>query len=46
MFLGNINSEELIEWINELKEYFDYKEIEDPNKIKIKNTRLKGHGKI
>ena len=46
MFLENINSEELINRINELEEYFDYEDIEDPNKIKIKNTRLKGHGKI
>ena len=27
-FLGNLNLEELIDWINEL-EYFEYEEIED-----------------
>ena len=24
MFLGNLNPDELIDWINELKEYFEY----------------------
>ena len=32
MFLGNLNSDELINQINELEEYFEYEDIGDPNK--------------
>ena len=28
-FLGKLNPEELIDWINELEEYFEYEEIAD-----------------
>ena len=28
-FSGKLNLEELIDWINELEEYFEYEEIED-----------------
>ena len=30
-FLGNLNPDELIDWINELEEYFEYEDIEDPS---------------
>ena len=45
-FLGNLNLEELIDWINELEEYFEYEEIEDPNKVRFAKAKLKGHAKI
>ena len=45
-FLGNLNLEELIDWINELEEYFEHEEIEDPNRVKFVKTKLKGHAKI
>ena len=45
-FLGNINLEELIDWINELEEYFRYEEIEDLDRIKFAKEKLKGHAKI
>ena len=32
-FLGNLNLQELIDWINELEEYFEYEDIEDPNRV-------------
>ena len=28
-FLGKLNLEELIDWINELEDYFEYEEIKD-----------------
>ena len=28
-FLGNINTEEMIDWINDVEEYFEYEVIED-----------------
>ena len=45
-FLGNFNSEELIDWINELEEYFEYEEIEDLDRVKFVKAKLKGHVKI
>ena len=46
MFLGNLNPDELIDWINELEEYFQYEEIEDLDKVKFAKAKLKGHAKI
>ena len=45
-FLGNLNPEELIDWINELEEYFEYEGIEDPHRVKFAKAKLKGHAKI
>ena len=45
-FLGNLNPEELINWINELEEYFEYEDIEDLDRVKFAKAKLKGHAKI
>ena len=45
-FLGYLNLEELIDWINELEEYFEYEEIKDPNKVMFVKAKLKVHAKI
>ena len=45
-FLGKLNAKELIDWINELEEYFEYEEIEDPDRVKFAKAKLKGHAKI
>ena len=45
-FSGKLNAEELIDWINELEEYFEYEEIEDLNRVKFVKAKLKGHAKI
>ena len=44
--LGNLNLEELINWINELEDYFEYEDIEDPNMIMSAKEKLKKHAKI
>ena len=44
-FLGNLSPKELIDWINEL-EYFEYEDIDDPNRVKFVKAKLKGHAKI
>ena len=46
VFLGNLKSEELIDWINELEEYFEYEDIRDPDRVKFAKAKLKGHAKI
>ena len=45
-FLGNLNLEELIDWINELEEYFEYEDIKDPDRVNFVKVKLKGHAKI
>ena len=45
-FLGKLNPEELIDWINELEEYSKYEEIEDLDRVKFVKAKLKGHAKV
>ena len=45
-FSRNLNPEELIDWINELEEYFEYEDIDDPDRVKFVKEKLKGHAKI
>ena len=45
-FLGNLQPKELIDWINELEVYFEYDEIEDPDKVRFAKAKLKDHVKI
>ena len=44
--LGNLKSDQLIDWINELEEYFEYEDIRDPDRVKFAKAKLKGHAKI
>ena len=46
VFLGNLKSDELIDQINELEEYFEYEDIRDLDRVKFAKTKLKGHAKI
>ena len=46
VFLGNLKPDELIDWINELEEYFEYEDIRDPNRVKFAKAKMKGHAKI
>ena len=45
-FSRKLNPEELIDWINELEEYFEYEDIEDLDRVKFVKAKLKGHAKI
>ena len=45
-FSRNLNLEELINWINKLEDYFEYEDIEDPNRVNFLRTKLKHHVKI
>ena len=45
-FSRKLNLEELIDWINELEEYFEYEEIEDPDRAKFAKAKLKGQAKV
>jgi hypothetical protein len=42
MYEGNIDVEEILDWIRPLDRYFDYKDVEEDKKFKHAITRLKG----
>ena len=46
LYSGNLNVEELMDWINALSKYFDFEEIEDKKKVISTTTRLKGHATV
>ena len=46
MYEGNLNVEELMDWISSLDTYFEFEEVEDKNKVKIAATKLKDHAAI
>jgi hypothetical protein len=43
---GNLDVEELLDWIRDLDTYFDYEEVEEDNKVRHAVTRLKGHAAL
>ena len=45
-FSGTLNPEDLIDWIGELEDYFELEGIEDPLKVRIAQTKLKGHAAL
>ena len=44
IYVGGLNPEELIDWINDMEKLFDYEETEDEKKVKFAVTKLKGYG--
>ena len=45
-FLGTLNPEELIYQIGELEDYFELEDIQDPFRVKLAQTKLKGHASL
>jgi hypothetical protein len=43
---GNLDAEELLDWIRALDTYFDYEDIEEDKKVRHVVTRLKGHAAL
>jgi hypothetical protein len=43
---GNLDVEELLDWIRALYKYFDYEDVEEDKKVKNSVTRLKGHATL
>jgi hypothetical protein len=43
---GNLDAEELLDWIRALDTYFDYEDIEEDKKVRHAVTRLKGHAAL
>jgi hypothetical protein len=43
MYEGNLEVEELLDWVRAMEKYFNYEDIEEDNMVKHAVTRLKGH---
>jgi hypothetical protein len=46
MYEGNLDVEEILDWIRALDQYFDYEDVEEDKKVKHVITRLKGHATL
>jgi hypothetical protein len=43
---GNLDAEELLDWIRALDTYLDYEDVKEDKKVKHVVTRLKGHATL
>jgi hypothetical protein len=46
MYEGNLDVEEILDWIRDLDKYFDYEDVEEDKKVKHAVKRLKGHATL
>jgi hypothetical protein len=46
MYEGNLDVEELLDWIRSMDKYFDYEDVDEEKKVKHVVTRLKGHATL
>jgi hypothetical protein len=46
VYEGNLDAEELLDWIRDLDTYFDYEDVEEDKKVKHVVTCLKGHATL
>jgi hypothetical protein len=43
---GNLDDEELLDWIRSMDKYFDYEDVNEEKKVRHDVTRLKGHASL
>jgi hypothetical protein len=46
VYEGNLDAEELLDWIRAMDTYFDYEDVEEDKKVKHAVTRLKGRATL
>ena len=46
MYEGNLDAEELLDWIRSMEKHFDYEDVDEEKKVKHTVTRLKGHATL
>jgi Icc-related predicted phosphoesterase len=46
MFEGNLDAEELLDWIRSMDKYFDYEYVDEDKNVRFVVTRLKGHATL
>lgn len=42
MYGGKMDNEEILDWIDALHNYFDFKEVQEDQKVRLAKTKLKG----
>ena len=45
-YAGSLKAEELIDWLDEMSKFFDWKPMKEEKKMKFACTKLKGHAMI
>ena len=45
-YVGSLKPEELIDWLNEMGNFFEWKPMTEEKKLKFACTKLKGHAMI
>jgi hypothetical protein len=43
---GSIKEKTLVDWIGEIERYFEYENVQDPNRVCFAITKLKGHAAL
>jgi hypothetical protein len=43
---SSLKAKTLIDWIGELERYFEYENVQDPNRVHFSIKKLKGHGTL
>jgi len=43
MYEGNLDAEELLDWIRSMDKYFDYEDVDGEKKVRHAITKLTGH---
>jgi hypothetical protein len=46
MYEGNLEVEELLDWVHDMDKYFDYEDIKEEKMVMHAVTRLKGHATL
>jgi hypothetical protein len=46
MYEGNLDVEELLDWVRSMDKHFDYEDVDEERKVKHAVTRLKGHATL
>jgi hypothetical protein len=46
VYEGNLDAEEILDWIRAIDTYFDYEDVKEDKKVKHPITRLKGHATL
>jgi hypothetical protein len=46
MYEGNLDAEELLDWIRSMDKYFDYEDVDGEKRVRHAVTRIKGHASL
>jgi hypothetical protein len=46
MYGGNLDVEEILDWIRSMDKYFDYEDVDEGKKVRHVVRRLKGHATL